>query len=751
MYMTINNTHRRGGALHSARGWLFAVLALAALLVAGNAAATSTLNNVDYQALPGGRVQLRLTFAGGQVPSPKIFTTQEPPRIAVDFADTHDAFGKRHLDIEKGSTSGVSVVSAGGRTRVVVELIRQANYHTSTRGHSLLLTVSNGTQPAPAVAAANVDPTKTLPTPAGAPAVTGVEFHRGQDGQGRVLINFSGSGAHVDVSRSSDSDTSDVDLDLSNVDVPQKFAKRLDVVDFATPVTTIETHPKRGAGAHMIVHVNGRVTTSSYQTGKQYVLEVARARKQSEEQKNGIIGKSDKPHYKGKPATFNFQNIPVRSALQLIAQVSNLNIVASDSVSGNVTLHLINVPWDQALDVILRAKGLDKRRSGNIIWVAPQTEIAAYEQNVAEARLKAQDAAQLQSAYIPISYGKAADIAKLLTTGSLQGGGGGGGGSSGGHSRGFLSPRGSVSYDQRTNTLLLHDTPENIEKIRKLVAVLDKPVRQVMIESRIVAASDSFERNLGVQWGVDAFHVTSGGHRYIASDTQQNTSSLNDSLNSVAGGTSNTLTYPGGLNVNLPGPAAGSPAGRIALGILSSSYDVNLELAAAQTEGRTEIISSPKVITANQQEADIQQGEQIGYVTYQNSTGGGAQTGTATVQFKNVVLELKVTPTITADNRVFLKINVKKDALEKFIDNPGGGQVPQISTRSINTSVLIDNGQTVVLGGIHEITKTDSTVKVPGLGDIPILGYLFRSKDRQNNKAELLIFVTPRILSETGR
>jgi type IV pilus assembly protein PilQ len=435
------------------------------------------------------------------------------------------------------------------------------------------------------------------------------------------------------------------------------------------------------------------------------------------------------PAYAGTKTTFNFQDVPVRSALQLIADISGTNLVAADSVGGSVTLHLVNVPWDQALDVILRAKGLDKRKNGNVIWIAPQTEMAQYEHNLAAARSAAMDTEELVSDYVPISYGKAADIAKLLTSGSL-GGKGRAGAEAGSDStaNGFLSPRGSVSFDQRTNTLLLNDTAEQVAKIRKLIAVLDKPVQQVLIESRIVVATDDFTRELGAKFGLQGQRTNPSGQ-----------------LISI-GGHDNGNGTAGGLNVSMP---ATSPSGSFGFAILGANYALDLELSAAQTEGRSEVISSPRVITANQQEAVIRQGQEIGYVTYQNSGGQGAGSGTATVQFKDAVLELKVTPTITADDRVYLAINVKKDALAGYVDAPGSGKIPTIDTREINTSVLVDNGQTVVLGGIYETNKNNSVSKVPGLGDIPGIGALFRKTSRSSTKAELLIFVTPRILSDT--
>lgn len=716
------------------------------LLVAGGtwagdaAAATATLKNVSYDTLPGGRVELHMNFAKGPVPQPKIFTTGNPPRIAVDFADTDNA-AARHMDIGKGSTAGVSAVAAGGRTRVVVELMRESTYHTRIEGSSLVLTVNNGTAARTTTTASTIDPSKALPSAMTGPAVSNIDFRRGPNGEGRVLISFSGAGADANMTREGDN----VVVSLDHVNLPANLAKRLDVLDFATPVQSISTKASAGGGVRMDIAVRGKVETSAYQTADQYVVEVAPKKKDAAT--DGKLAKGQPPVYKGSRVTFNFQDIPVRSALQLLADISGLNLVASDTVGGSVTLRLVNVPWDQALDVVLRAKGLDKRRNGNVIWIAPQKELADYEQSIADARLKAEDNAELVTDYVPISYGKAADIAKLLTTGSKQANGGGGG--SANRSRGFLSPRGSVSYDERTNTLLLNDNPEKIKELRALIAVLDKPVQQVLIESRIVVATDDFTRELGVKWGVQGYHVTTGGHVATVGATATNTASMGIDAHNAINNPTQDITFQtgnGGYNVNLP---VTTPAGSLGLAILGRNYLVDLELSAAQTEGRGEVISSPRVITANQQEAVIRQGQEIGYVTYQNSTSAAAGSGTATVQFKDAVLELKVTPTITADNRVYLAINVKKDALAGYVDAPGSGKIPTIDTREINTSVLVDNGQTVVLGGIYEINKSNTITKVPGLGDIPGLGMLFRKTSRSNDKAELLIFVTPRILSDT--
>ncbi|WP_426286584.1 type IV pilus secretin PilQ [Luteibacter sp. E-22] len=746
-----------GSARHRPRRWILgAVLALSGAF-AGTAAAANALQNVTYDAQPGGRIELTLAFADA-APEPKVFTTSNPPRIAIDLPDTTNAYSTRHLDIGKGATSGVSVVSAGGRTRVTIELFRESAYRTRVQGNNLIVTVNNGPSSATTTTATVSDPTKALPSSSGVP-VSNIDFRRGQNGEGRILVTLGSSASTPEMHREGDH----VIVSLPGSTLPPKLAQRLDVLDFATPVQSIEPTSRPG-GARLDIRTKGEIEISAYQNGTEYAVEVAPKKAAAPTGKNA---KGQEPTYSGSRLTFNFQDIPVRSALQLIADEAKLNLVASDSVGGSVTLRLVNTPWDQALDVILRAKGLDKRRSGNVVWIAPQAELANYEQSLADARQKAQESAELISDYIPISYGKAEDIAKLLTSGSMQGGGGASGG--GNTTRGFLSPRGSVSFDDRTNTLLINDTPDKIRDLRELIGTLDRPVQQVLIESRIVVATDQFTRQLGVRWGAQAFNHNNanqivGTTPNLSGGTDGTgtaglvTSVRNSDVNyanavnqyNASGGTGNLPTrdayeLPGGYNVNLP---VSNPAGSIGLAILGANYLVDLELSAAQTEGRSEVISSPRVITANQQEAVIKQGTQIGYVTYQaSSTGGGASN--ATVQFKDAVLELRVTPTITADSRVYLKINVKKDALAGNTPSPGGGFVPSIDTREINTSVLVDNGQTVVLGGIYEITKSNTTDKVPGLGDIPGLGVLFRRTNRGNNKAELLIFVTPRILSDT--
>ena len=718
-------------------GWLALFFGM---LFATNALAENVLQDIAYAPLPGGQVQVTLKFAG-PVAEPRIFATENPARIAVDIADTRNAVAQRRIDVNSGATAGISAVEAAGRTRVVIDLMRPSGYETRAEGNTFVLTIHNGmgSGSATTTAVAATDQTKAISTHG--TEISNIDFRRGKNGEGRVIVSFTGEGVGADLQRQGDKLT----LDFSGVRLPPQLAQRLDVLDFATPVQSIETHAK-GNGAHMEVAVTAPFEQLAYQTGNEYVLEVSAKPKEVKRDPNAP------PEYTGNRVTFNFQDIPARSVLQLIADMSDLNIVVADSVGGSVTLRLINVPWDQALDIVLQAKGLDKRRNGNVIWIAPQQEIANREQALADAHAKLQAIVETVTEYITINYGKARDIAALI---NLRAGGAGGGGGGGG--AGFISSRGRVTADERTNTLLVHDTPDRIKMIRELVAKIDRPVQQVLIESRIVVANDNFARDIGAKFGISGGYqvnntVVSTAGTLVGADTMSNVA-LNNRFAGTGSGLPNTA--PGGigsgiqvpslanrLNVSLP--ASKPTAGSFGLSILGADYLLDLELSAGQTEGKSELISSPRVITANQQEADVKQGQEIGYVTFQ----GGAGAATATVQFKEAVLELKVTPTITADGRVFLVLEVKKDNVAALIPNPGGGFVPQIDTRSIHTAVLVDNGQTVVLGGVYEFDKSVVTTKVPWLGDIPGLGVFFRDHQTSNQKAELLIFVTPRILDE---
>ena len=612
---------------------------------------------------------------------------------------------------------------------------------------------------AQATASQAVDPAKQSPA---AVSISSIDFKRGDGGSGKLIMRFSGDGAAPDLRTQG----SNVVVNVGNASLPASLQRPLNVTDFATPVQRIDAK-QSGSGTQLVLSTNGSFESLAYQSGRDYIVEIvpraagsaARAVGAATGTTTAALGQQGTSvaasrAYSGRPVTFNFQDVPVRTVLQLIAEESNLNIVASDTVQGNVTLRLINVPWDQALDIVLQAKSLDKRRSGNVVWVAPQAEIAKFEQDKEDARIAIENRAETVTEYIPINYGNAEDIAKLLTdesknssgAGSSSAGGGGGANQA---SRGFLSPRGSLSFDRRTNTLLVIDIPQRVSDIKSLVTMLDKPVDQVVIEARIVIANENFARELGAKFGLSG----SKDNVYFSGNLDANTATRNSQVNADRANSAtpppNPLegsTITRGLNINLPSTLAG--AGSLALSVLNAGYLLDIELSALQTEGRGEVISNPRVVTSNQKEAVIRQGTEVGYVTL---TGGGT-TGAAlpSVQFKDVLLELKVTPTITNDGRVFLAMNVKKDEVEGFI-NTSIGDVPQIAKREVNTAVLIEDGQTVVIGGVYEFKSTSDVSKVPFLGDIPFLGNLFKKKGRTREKAELLIFVTPKVLRVAQR
>jgi len=620
---------------------------------------------------------------------------------------------------------------------------------------------------APALAAAPAEkPAGTaVATQASAPAslsVQRIDFKRGDDGSGRLIVQFDGQGAIPDLRTQDNS----VVVDVGNARLPANLQKPLNVTDFATPVQRIDAKPS-GAGTQLVLSTGGAVESLAYQSGNEYVVEIS-ARKAPAAVgavTAGSVTQAAKgvPErgYSGKPVTFNFQDVPVRTVLQLIAEESNLNVVASDSVQGNVTLRLVNVPWDQALDIVLRAKGMDKRRDGSVIWVAPQAELAKFEQEKEDARIAIENREDLVTDYVQINYHSATQIFKALTEAKGIGGGGGGGSGGGSSSSqeesGFLSSRGRIVADERTNTLMISDIPKKIARMRELINVIDRPVDQVLIESRIVIATDTFARELGAKFGISGSrdNVYFGGNLAstkgtIDSQAAAATTNANAVRDWVAGGSVGPAPIPvvpsitRGLNWDLPVASTSNP-GSLALSILNAGYLLDVELSAMQEESRGEVISNPRVVTTNQREALIKQGKEIGYVTI---SGGGAAGGAQTpnVQFKEVVLELKVTPTITDDNRVFLNMAVKKDEVQRYITLAGYGEIPEINRREVNTAVLVEDGQTVVIGGVYEFTDRSSVSKVPFLGDVPFLGNLFKKRGRNKDKAELLVFVTPKVL-----
>lgn len=714
------------------------------LAIAFPALAANTLKDVSYTAAAGGKVDITLKFDQpvGQV---QAFTTDTPPRIAIDLPDTTNALVQRRVAIGSGATSAVSAAEVSGKTRIVVDLFRPAGYTTRSDGNNLIITVDGA---GGAVAAASADPVKRAQATV---SVANVDFRRGNNGSGQVVLKFSGDGAVADMR----TEGNQIVVDVPNASVPENLRKRLDVTDFATPVTSIE--PRSNAGStRLVINTAGGVESMAYQTGTEYIVEISPKRGAAiasaaavGQVKAGASG----TRYSGRPVTFNFQDVPVRTVLQLIAEETNINIVSSDSVAGNLTLRLVNVPWDQALDIILRAKNLDKRREGNVIWIGQQKEIADYEQAREDARIALENRAETDSEFIQINYHSATAIVDALMKANQSGSGGSGGGQN--QQNGFLSPRGRMVADDRTNTILVQDIPKKITELKQLIDVIDRPVDQVLIEARVVVATDTFARELGVRMGLTGTR-TGNSSTTVFSGNNAGASATWNSIVAAAQANSaipapNPLqvpTYTTAPNVDL---GVVNPAGSIAFSIINGGHILDLELSAMETQGKGEVISNPRVITTNQREALIRQGDEVGYITVANT--GGGNTGApaqATVQFKEALLEMRVTPTITQDSRVGLNINVKKDEISGFVST-ASGDVPSLQKREVNTAVLIDDGQTVVIGGVYEFKKRDDVTKVPFLADVPFLGNLFKKRGKTKEKAELLIFVTPRILRAEKR
>mgnify|MGYP000925082562 CR=1 FL=1 len=613
--------------------------------------------------------------------------------------------------------------------------------------------------------------------------VTNIDFKRSPDGGGQLIVEFDRPLSIADVKRD---DAGTFVVVMSNTQVPASLLNPIYVADYGTPVKdiTIENNPRSDSGmAQATIRLHTKSETkfpALYQAGTKYILDIPAVQtslllsgattdkpslsvSEPVEAKNAFAGyvpdtrvvgsgqkamsqasavnmarnsppsRSSAPVYSGKPVTFNFQDVPVRTVLQLIAEEAKINIVAADTVDGNVTLKLDAVPWDQALDTILRAKSLDKRRQGSVVWVAPQKEIASYEQAKEDARIALDNRADLATEYIQINYHNAEAIYKAVT--EAKGVGGGNASDAPASETGFLSPRGRLIVDSRTNTLMISDIPRKIEQLKELVQVIDRPVDQVLIEARVVVASENYARELGGRFGITG--VTNNGRNFIGNSIETNSANNNALVNSINSGSNPTFIKSPMSNTGVI-----NPLGSAALSFLRGGFNLDLELSAMQRDGKGEVVSNPRLVTTNQREAVISQGKEVGYVTISNSQGS---IPTPNVQFKDVLLEMKVTPTITNDGRVFLDMNVKKDDIDGFTDT-SIGQVPQISKRQINTAVLVEDGQTVVVGGVYEFSDTNSVSKVPFLGDVPFLGNFFKKKGKTKEKAELLIFVTPKVL-----
>jgi type IV pilus assembly protein PilQ len=701
------------------------VVACVLALTVGSSALAQGINrleSIDATALTGNGVQLTLRLSDA-APTPLTFTVDNPARIALDLPNTAVAMTSRRVDVKQGVVDTVNVAEANGRTRVVLNVDALAPYETQVQGNNIVVTIGGGAgRSAPAATSNTATTAASASTPRSAAAASGtravnnIDFRRGADGSGRIIVELTDARVPADLRQ----EGGRIVVNFAKTALPESLMQRLDVSDFATPVSSVDAL-RVADGARLVIAASGDYEQLAYQSDNVYTIEIKPVVKLPPELQ-------DQREYTGERLTLNFQDIETRAVLQLLADTSGQNMVISDTVGGNVTLRLQNVPWDQALDIVMRTKGLDMRRDGNVMFIAPAAEIAARETELLTARAQVQELAPLRTEYLQVNYAKAGDLAALIKSGA---------------NNSLLSERGSVAIDERTNTLLLQDTSERLSDIRRLVSTLDIPVRQVMIEARIVIVNDDFSRDLGVRFGgtVAIDHGGSDGRGVVG------TPGFVTEDNEIPISRFPGFDMPQGFLlpdqddrylVNLP---VANPAMRIATTLLDSDYIVDLELSAAEAEGRGEIISSPRLITANQREATIEQGVEI---PYQESSSSGA----TTTQFKKAVLSLKVTPQITPDNRVILDLTVSKDSVGQLVASATGGFVPSIDTREIVTQVLVNDGQTVVLGGILETERRESERKVPLLGDVPVLGYLFKSTTRTDNKDELLIFVTPRILRE---
>lgn len=675
----------------------------------------------------GGNVVIRVGMKAPPKQLPIGFSITNPARIALDFGATANATGKTAQDINMGDVRGVNVVQAGERTRLVLNLKRVLNYAAAIDGKDVIVTVEGSGALARAVDASG-QAARPAAAPAALPLLRDLDFRRGTNGEGRIVVDLPNGQVGVDVRQVGPQ----ILVDFLKTGVPATLRRRLDVTDFGTPVSRITTTPQ-GENTHMVVEARGNWEHSVYQSDTQLVIDVKPVKEDPNRPAGGAAGSG----YRGEKVSFNFQNIEVRQALQAIADLSGLNIIASDSVTGNLTLHLKDVPWDQGLDVILQAKGLDMRKNGNVLWIAPKEELLTKEKLELEQKAQIADLEPLRSEIFQLNYQKAEAFRTVF--GLDQNGGASGDG--GGKNR-VLSKRGSAIIDPRTNQLFVTDIASKIEDIRKLIQKTDIATKQVLVEARLVEANDGFSRNLGAKLGFADLRTLRGGDSgYQVSGNQR--VAVGGNLTGVGQITGQTPDKGDGYTnttlVNLPaGGINGTNAPSIAFSLFSSAANrfLNLELSALEADGKGKIISSPRVVTEDNVPAIIEQGVEL---PYQQATSSGA----TSVTFKKANLKLEVTPQITPDGNVVLEVDVAKDSKG---ESTASGFA--INTQHVKTKVMVENGGTVVLGGIYQMTETRSDNKVPLIGDIPVVGNLFKSTSRQNSKTELLVFITPKIVAE---
>ncbi len=692
---------------------IYLVAAATWLAAAASVAQTNSIDAFNIAA-QGGRVIVRLTMKEPLGAPPASFTVAQPARIAFDFPGTVNALGRSSQEINEGELRSVSLVQVGDRTRVVLNLRTMVTYETQVDGKNVNIVLAPiaqaGARPSPRVErfAEGVADAKHQ--------IKDVDFRRGRTGEGRVVVELSDTGTGIDIRQQGQQ----IIVDFLKSTLPDNLRKRLDVLDFATPVATINTF-QQGENVRMVIEPKGLWEHNAYQTDTQFVVEVKPVQYDPNKLVQGTRG-----GYRGEKLSLNFQNVEVRSVLNVIADFTDLNIITSDTVQGNLTLRLKDVPWDQALDIIMQTRGLDMRKSGNVIWIAPRDELATKEKLELESQQAISELEPLRNESFQLNYTKAAELVVLLR----------GGVQAGGSSLPILSKRGSAVADPRTNILFVQDIPSRLESVRRIIATTDIPVRQVMIEARIVEANDKFGRSLGVRLGTHWFQTSrlfGGPNRYTIGGQLSDTADH-------SGQPAAPSTIPGSLSVNLPAATtlAGEQVGAFSVVLLNSSATkfLNLELTALESDGKGKIISSPRVVTANQIEALIEQGTEI---PYQQATSSGA----TSVAFRKAVLALRVKPQITPDGNVIMDVDVNKDS--RGTDTTAG---PSIDTKHVRTSVLVENGGTVVIGGIYTQEDTSQVNKIPFFGDLPYIGPLFRNYYRQDNKTELLVFLTPRVVDD---
>ena len=687
-----------------------AVVTLMLSFVTSAALAAPMVQDIQFSSRPGSKFEVRVEF-NEPPPDFKTYAIEKPARIAVDFPGATSSLKQKRFSLPYGNATNAVVLESGDRTRLVLELVKLVPYETRVEGNNLFVMVgeegSDYLKP-------TSDPTKAktavVEVAEVASEISDLQFQRAGSGEGKLTLQLTDPSVDVNVF----SEGGEVKVEFLDTTVAERLMRRYDVTDFATPVDSVDVKTTE-RGATLILKTTGDFDYLAYQTDNQYVISVKPLTKKEVEKRNNEF------NYVGDRISLNFQDIEVRAVLQLIADFTELNLVASDTVSGRITLRLQNVPWDQALELVLKTKGLDKRQVGNVLMVAPAAEIAERERQQIEASKQLSELAPLVSEFVRIRYAKAGDLVGLFAAGSEDGGS-------------LTSPRGSVVVDDRTNSLIITDTAAKLAEIRELLTQVDIPVRQVMIEARIVIAQSDATKNLGIEWG--GAYLNKGNNSVLsASGDTDNVVALN---NAAISGTTPAVSYPGALLVDL-GVASNSG---FALGFASGDLFLTAELSALEAEGTGEVVSQPKVITGDKQEALIKSGVEI---PYQESSASGA----TTTAFKDAVLQLLVTPNITPDDRILLDLEVNQDTVGKLVPTGSGGFQPTIDTTELTTNVLVGNGETVVLGGVFKTEDIESVNKVPYFGDIPYIGAFFRSETNSHKKTELLIFVTPRILAET--